>query len=137
MITTEEFNITQLHDCYMACTGQVVSLTFHRQDCWRIFICQKWTADDLKLVVAYIKREFKEFAPKMLRFSRLIECPSDFEEYLAIARATQRNQKPPPCARSQALAAIGRTEPEKPVVVKTPETILKAGYQNLMKEAGL
>lgn len=102
-------------------------------DHWRVFIKHGWTDDDLRLVVAYIRREHPKF-PAMLRFSRLIEMPEQFEEYLALAMAVRRNARPARTQRDAVIAAAGLSPEEiNDQNVVTPKDVLDKGYDRLRK----
>ena len=48
--------IRALHVHYCEHTGNALSLTIPRMDAWSQWMAHGWTAADLKLVLAYIKR---------------------------------------------------------------------------------
>lgn len=144
---TEEDRVKGVHIVFCHETGNPISLTLHRMMIWQAWLRHGWTADDIKTTVRYIrKRYFNPDRPQivkgMLHFSRLIEQPETFEEYLMDAKADQRNARPAPTQRTQALKAVGREE--KPAAnghaVKTAESVVRdltADYDALRKAAGL
>ncbi len=127
--------IAQLHACYERLTGIQLPLNraFQREYAWSAWMAHGWTVDDLSTTILYLRREFKDYWLKMVRFSRLVEDHASFEEWLSIARASQRNARPAPTERQRVLTASGRPqEPPKDKVV-TPKDVLATGYADLWK----
>lgn len=88
-----------------------------RQNFWFQFIKAGFTVQDLELVILHIKNQIRLGERRLgaLRFSNLIEDPLRFQEELGLAKAQQRNQKPPPSALDRVKALR-----ERPVSQTTP-----------------
>lgn len=135
--------IAELHQVYEASTGLHLPLNkaFAREYQWSLWLAEGYTVDDLKLVVAHLKRSYREYAVKMCRFSSLIGDLERFSEWLAEARATARNTRPAPTPRQQILAATGRTEEAPQATEKRVDKIagevLAKGWEQLKRDANL
>jgi len=122
-----------LHALYNELVGTMgVPWTMQRLLAWECFGLQ-FTAEDLKLVVAFIKRRQVAKRPcRSLNFRSLISGPNAldwFAEDLSEARTEQlvRNkirEQQGPIARNHALLSIGRPMPE-PDRVKSAEDIMR------------
>jgi hypothetical protein len=137
--------IANLHQVYEQITGLQLPLNkaFSREYAWSLWLANGWTEADLRLVVAHLKRSYKDFWLKMVKFSRLIEDRASFEEWLAEARASQRNQRSAPTQKAAVMAATGRKEPcaqELPAERRADEIseeLWKDGFSKLREETGL
>lgn len=108
--------ITGLHDVYTRETGLGLFLTPARERAWFDWLKFKFTEEDLKLVIAHIKRGIREQRrqPGALKFRNLIEMPDYFEEDLAEARAKGREhgaRSKEQAPKAKALASVGRPPP--------------------------
>lgn len=132
--------VAKLHETYTRLTGFQLSLnqTFSREYQWGVFMTHGWGPDELALVILYIKRHHKDYWPSMCRFTKLVCDPAGFEEYLAMAKAEQRNARKPPTERQQVLAASGR--PPEPAKAQERQVdaiaadLLKDGYDKMKRE---
>lgn len=88
--------IEQLHATYCRLTGFKISLAYDRERDWFQFGKVGFTQDDLKLVLAYLKRGIwmKKRNPGCLKFDNLIRQLDWFEMELAEAKAYYRNNRP-------------------------------------------
>lgn len=97
-----------------------------------------FTEDDLKLVVAHIRKkvESERIRAAMLRWSFLIGNPVRFDEELQEARAVKRNAKPAKTNRERVLEVTGRVEPESGnnFGVKTPAQVMSAAGKKAFEE---
>ena len=144
-MTIPNATITRLHEAYCACTGLQLPLNtaWHREYQWSLWLKNGWTEHDLRLVVQHLRRSYKEHWLKMAKFSRLICDHASFEEWLAEARATQRNAPRPASNKIIVLREAGRepaaTDKESLTVHRADavaQEILKAGYEKLKQELG-
>lgn len=96
------------------------------------FLRQGFKPEDILVVVNYMRKEFSRCIPpsttptwlRMVRWPRLITDAPEFAGYLALARASLRNARPPRDQRQAVLQATGRPADEARDVVKTPASIL-------------
>lgn len=130
--------IAALHAAYEQSTGLQLPLggAFAREYTWACWLAQGFTEADLRLVVRHLRREYPKYAVKMLRFSRLIGDVSGFAEWLAEARAMQRNARPPETQRTSVLKAVGREEPGPQNTVVTPKEIMDKLVAEMRKAVG-
>ena len=144
-LTIPNFTITRLHDLYQQYTGIQLPLNgaFKREYEWGRWMANGWTEHDLRLVVQHLRRSYKEHWLKMAKFSRLICDHASFEEWLAEARATQRNAPRPASSKIIVLREAGRepaaTDKDSLTVHRADavaQEILKAGYEKLKQELG-
>lgn len=84
-----------------------------------------WTEDDLRLVVAYIKRkiQYRERFKQSLRLYKLLD-PERFRYDLKDARDEVRRHPKPLTPRDKALASTGRTAAQTSTA-KTPAQIME------------
>lgn len=119
--------IARLHDLYCLYSGRQVPLDIHGagESLWYHWIKAKFTAEDLKTVIDYLKKGIHkgERRPGCLKFVNLIGDPLAFGDELAEAKAVLRNGKPPKTDRQRALEATGRGQETK-TTVQTPDQIL-------------
>lgn len=106
-------SIARLHAAYELSTGLQLPLNtaFAREYQWSLWLGAGFTESDLRLVCAHLRREYPRYAVKMMRFSRLVGDLESFSEWLAEARAMQKNTPPPRTTRQAVLAAVHRHEP--------------------------
>lgn len=91
--------IPALHALYSELTRTNLTLDWCRVDCWRQWLAyrkhQPFTAQDLKVVVAYFKRTRKGgILDGSLKFHKLIGWPDRFEEDLNVALQALRPRAP-------------------------------------------
>ena len=91
--------IESLHAAYQALTGHSIFLNMTREMewfAWLRFRRPPFTEEDLRLVVAHLKRgiQSQKRNPGALKFSNLIGSPDFFEEDLSEARARSRPLPP-------------------------------------------
>ena len=83
-------SISSLHAAYCQATGFDLPLRFDRQRAWFEFDKAGFTAEDLRLVVRWIRRQIDRgasgYASGSLRFSTLILRLDEFEEKLLLAQ---------------------------------------------------
>ncbi|MCE5278877.1 MAG: hypothetical protein LLG03_12715 [Planctomycetaceae bacterium] len=120
--------IPQLHALYVTLTGMDIRLDPSREYDWFQWTQAGFTADDLQLLVAEIKRGIRDQTrrPAALKFRNLIGDLQRFEEDLAEARARARAFRPDP-ARASVLRSTGRPAADAspaPAPARTAEQIL-------------
>lgn len=119
--------VRSFHEVYCAVTGLKVPLTMDRIFAWNNFRGHGYTQDDVKAVVALLRRkiQLKQRWSSALNFRNLIQNLSVFEEDLAEARACARTPQVDR-GKAEVLRATGRdpSPPKNPV--RTPEQILAA-----------
>lgn len=136
---TEQDRVKGIHITYCQESGNAISLTLHRMMIWQAWLRHGWTSEDLKATIRYIRKRYynrdrPQIVAGMIRFSRLVEQPETFEEYLCDACADARNAPKPPTQRDSVLKAAGRVEPEGNGEIKTPAHVLENGYAALKKQ---
>ena len=109
------------HELYCQLTGQQLSLRFDRERLWFEFLRAGFSAEDLKIVVAYLQKEIRASRRNVgaLKLSNLLQLDR-FEEDLNISKVRLRSAPP---SDSSGLT------PTKPPVT-TP-----AQLQNLRQQA--
>ena len=109
------------HELYCQLTGQQLSLRFDRERLWFEFLRAGFSAEDLKIVVAYLQKEIRASRRNVgaLKLSNLLQLDR-FEEDLNISKVRLRSAPPPGSSR------LTPTNPPVP----TP-----AQLQNLRKQA--
>lgn len=100
---------SSLHSQYVALTGLQITFTMARNFAWEQWQFHGWTPDDLAMVVRWLQKKNKRGGNYSLKFSRLIENTSHFEECLSEARAESRVTKMPR-ERASALRSTGRSD---------------------------
>ena len=118
--------IQQTHQLYCNLTGLNLEFDMRRLHPWELF-CLKFTDDDLRIVIRFIKDNQRMGKPtRSLNFRNLIAGPdslSFFEEDLQEAKARNRATRVD-TDRASVLRATGRSEtPETPV--RTAEDVLR------------
>ncbi len=145
--------IKALHILYCTESGNSLPLNIFRTDVWSRWEAQGFTAEDLRLVIRYIKKNFHSpdkphIMRSMLHFRKLIEGEyrdtgidySYYEQHLCDAKALARNERSQPTQKTQVLAAVNRSEPspqDQPAerrVDQITEEVLKQGYAGIFKE---
>jgi hypothetical protein len=101
--------IQELHRLYVELTGMALRLDMAREQEWVTWIQAGHTAEDLRLVVAHLKRGIREGErrPGALKFRNLIGQVDYFEEDLAMAKALARKAHVD-SGRAAVLRATGR-----------------------------
>lgn len=119
--------IPELHKLYIEITGIDIRLNPSREREWFDWLRAGFTAADLRLLVADLKRGIREQRrlPGSLKFSNLIRDVDWFEENLAEAKARARNFRPS-TDKASVLRATGRDPAPPPLPARTPEQIMAA-----------
>lgn len=126
--------IQSLHHTYCDITGLGLTLDANRERGWYDWLkhrpAEPFTEDDLKLVVAHLKKGIREGTRRAqaLLFRNLIVSCDHFEEDLAIARAEARipyRDK----QREAALRATGRPTVEKDTAKKVGEIMQTGAFK--------
>lgn len=101
--------IDGFHRLYVQLTGFQIRLDAAREHEWFYWVKRGFTADDLRVLVAHLKREIKEGRrmPGCLKFRNLIVNLDYFEEDLAEARALARRPRVD-AGRAEVLRRSGR-----------------------------
>jgi hypothetical protein len=103
--------IESLRKTFTELTGFSQRVSYLSQCQAREWLAMGFTEDDLRIVVARIKKiETERIRSSMLRWSFLIGNPVRFEEELQEARAVKRNHKPAPSDKAKVMGVTGRTE---------------------------
>lgn len=132
------FDAQSWHAVYVQATGLPLRYQhYHHERCWFEF-SREFTLEDLKLVVAYLKRLYRgdekaTIRRSVLRFHHLIQGLDRFGEYLAEARATGRVK--PPSARDRILAASGRPQSQTETCATAAEIIQREEFLRLVAES--
>lgn len=139
---TSPNHIATLHASYCRLSGLHIGPLDHWTTyLWGDYCRHGFTEQDLFAVVRHIQKTCPEprYHLKMLRLERLID-PHTFRGHLAEAKAMARNAPKPRDARTDALAAVNRSEPGPQAKVDTERAagavakeILDAGYEQLKK----
>lgn len=111
--------ITQLAETYSKLSGLDIRIrrgVCDREADWFAFLQAGFTNEDLTTVIRYIRREIHKGELKLnsLRFSNLIVQLDRFEEWLALAKAANRNAQKPPTALQKMLACREPKAVEQP-----------------------
>lgn len=107
-------NPPELHSLFSLLTGLAPPVNMHTefriQSAWLAW-SKTYTADDLRLVVRFLKKQRWEIEMIVgaLKFSRLIEDPNNFADRLAEARAWERNYRQP---KAPSLTPVICTPPQ-------------------------
>lgn len=134
----------RFHNLYVKLTDLPILWSTDRRYAWELF-CLRFTEDDLRTVIAFLKGKRSRGQPaRSLSFRSLISGPGSldyFEEDLAEARA--RRIPVVDQGKASVLRATGRNgEPQAEavpiaqVIGRTPEE-LKAFYDKCKREAGI
>lgn len=127
---TEDF--TSIHSVYISCTDRNLPLSVREHFLWAAWTAHepKWTADDLRLVIAFINGRIKQGRrfPESLRLYNLID-PARFADDYLDAKAEAR--KPVRSDRQSVLEATGRPE-QVPDHVQSAEQVIR-GSEALRK----
>ena len=109
------------HELYCQLTGQQLTLRFDRERLWFEFLRAGFSAEDLKIVVAYLQKEIRASRRNVgaLKLSNLLQLDR-FEEDLNISKVRLRSAPP--------SGSSGLTPTNPPV--PTP-----AQLQNLRRQA--
>lgn len=109
-MTISDHSIQDLHSIYCRMTGLQVALTLGRMFQWERWILRQWTADDLRLAIEVTRRKIKkgECTFARLRFPEFIGNDEKFEEYLAEARAINRQHEQRETPKEKILRETGR-----------------------------
>lgn len=110
--TTEQTQ--SMHHVYNLLSGLAIPFSMSLHFRYEMLIAQGMTADDLGLVINYVKRRIREKRREResLLPRNILRDYSNFQEDLSMARAEQRSQLSP---RDTALKALGRpVEASKP-----------------------
>ena len=115
-----------MHNLYQELTGLSLPWTMQMLFPWEKF-CLRFTDDDLRLTIRFIKDEKRKGNPvRSFNFRTFISGPDSlnfFAEDLAQARAYARI--PPVTPRDKILAASGRSKPDRENV-RTPDQVIAA-----------
>lgn len=86
--------IKQAHDLYCEMTGQTLTMRFDRERQWYDLLCEGYSLDDIRQVVAYLQRQIREKKRNVgaLKLSNLLQLDR-FEEDFQISRV--RLKSPP------------------------------------------
>lgn len=132
------FDPQNWHAVYVQTTGLPLRYqAYYHERVWYEF-AKEFTQDDLKLVVAYLKRLYRDpekagIRKAILRFSHLIERGDRFNEYLAEARAVGRVK--PPSARDRILAASGRPQSQPDACATAAEILQRQEFLKLLAQS--
>jgi len=130
--------VSDLHRLYVGLTGLQVSLNMAREVDWGRWLQWRkppFTADDLRAVVAHIRRGIRDGArnPGALKFRNLIGMPDYFEEDLAEAMARSRAPRID-AGRTAALEAAGRDPKPAPNPERSAAEVLSSkAFQEFCK----
>jgi hypothetical protein len=110
--------IAELHDLYCKLTGFPLPLRMGRDRAWFDYDKAGFTADDLILVIGWIRRQMNiartGYTMASLRFSTLLQLDY-FEEKLHLARMDKRaSQRPPKLAQQEQQVGDVRRQVEVP-----------------------
>ncbi len=85
--------IQQAHDLYCAMTGQTLTMRFDRERQWYDLLCEGYSMDDIRQVIAYLQRQIRERKRNVgcLKLSNLLQLDR-FEEDFQISRVNLRPQ---------------------------------------------
>ena len=110
-MTSESDTIHPLHHEYCRLVGFNLALTIERHYWWTAWLARGWTMEDLRLVIRYLQQQIKEGKRNSgaLKWSNLIQDANRYEEDLQMARAEQRNRRPPPAPLER---VIGQWSPK-------------------------
>lgn len=98
-------------DAYTACTGREASFLHYEFSIGK-FTMMGFTAADMTLVCEHIKRENRKHGRDFqisLKLSRLLSDTEWFSDFLAEARAKQRNHIPNPTPKEKVLQSFRPT----------------------------
>jgi hypothetical protein len=121
--------IAEIHALFCVATGVQLRVgigEYNREAAWARFLNAGFTPADLLLVVKYLQRKIREGTRNIgsLRFSNLVDRLEIFEESLSMAKADERNRKPPmtPLARvlEQARPTAVAVKPEDTQITAKP-----------------
>ena len=105
--------LQQTHQLYCTLSGYDIQWNMQRSWYWECF-CNRFNDDDLKVVIAFIKRKMNNGQPaRSLNFRSLISGPmslNSFEEDLLEAKARNRAVRVD-TNRESVLRTTGRVEP--------------------------
>jgi hypothetical protein len=101
--------IPELHALFCALTMMPISLDMNRERCWYEWQRKGWTSEDLKHVVAWIRKQNKAGGKYKLTFTKLVVELDQFEEKLMEARAESRKVVYP-AAKASILRNTGRSD---------------------------
>ena len=109
------------HELYCQLTGQQLTLRFDRERLWFEFLRAGFSAEDLKIVVAYLQKEIRASRRNVgaLKLSNLLQLDR-FEEDLNISKVRLRSAPP--------SGSSGLTPTKPPVLTH-------AQLQNLRQQA--
>jgi hypothetical protein len=119
--------ITALHAAYVRGSGLNLPLTLPRMYAWEVWLTHGWGEAELALVIKRLNFEVRQRmrTETCLRFSRLVEDISGFEEALAMARHHNRMPRTDH-GKAQALQSTGRPAPAPAVATQSARQALKS-----------
>ena len=118
--------IQKLHAEYVARTRLDVRLSMERIYAWELWIAQKFTFEDLVMVLRHIHWMIRErrLTDASYGFRALIEKTARFEELRAQAVAERRKREHRYCPEKQGvLKATGRSGEPEPIVARTAHEV--------------
>lgn len=124
--------IKELHDSYIAATGNELRMNYLYAQAWTEFLSAGWTREDLLLVIKFTRQKMARneggFNPQSLMLRVL--CADGwlkFDERLSMARSEQRRRAPQPRMEqvTQRVGDIRRTveQPANLEPIGTPEVV--------------
>ena len=131
--------IQQMHETYVRCTGQQITLDWSRELQWLAVWNKGIRAPDIELVVAHMRRKSKAQQPvRSFTFRNFVGNAEALEEDIAEAKAANRVQRVHP-GKSAVLQASGRpAAPEPPPARSVGEIVTSekflAGLDELKKD---
>lgn len=131
----------QLHKIYCDQTGYQLRMAYDRDRAWYEFLQSGFTAADLELVLAYLKRGIAKGDRRegCLRFRNLIVQPDQFEEELQLAKkAMNARQRRPEALRPRTTALGGGntvTVLDTPPAPYLPPVNFRAEAERLLRES--
>jgi hypothetical protein len=121
------------HELYCQLTGQQLTLRFDRERLWFEFLRAGFSAEDLKIVVAYLQKEIRASRRNVgaLKLSNLLQLDR-FEEDLNISKVRLRSAPPSESSRSTPTGP----PPPTPAQLQDLRQQAKAAFTRLRQELG-
>jgi hypothetical protein len=121
------------HELYCQLTGQQLTLRFDRERLWYEFLRAGFSADELKIVVAYLQKEIRASRRNVgaLKLSNLLQLDR-FEEDLNISKVRLRSAPPSESSRSTPNVP----PPPTPAQLQDLRQQAKATFARLRQELG-
>jgi hypothetical protein len=120
------------HELYCQLTGQKLTLRFDRERLWFEFLRAGFSAEELKIVVAYLQKEIRASRRNVgaLKLSNLLQLDR-FEEDLNISKVRLRGAPPSDSSRSTL-----DPPPPTPAQLQNLRQRAKAALARLRQELG-